>query len=408
MNRFVVCALLMGLIGTQGLELGMQTQNMGKYPEHAREGCVPWQQDTPSCPPRLECFADDNYVNGGRCDCNPIWWRVLGKLSFDDNEFDDGFSAEDCVSLVIPAIVVVLQYLFCLALAGSAFHTTIVVIRELWRSKALKWNASSYSLFYMVWASAAVVAFLLIQIFNVVGLDKKEFWFKHRSYLFAYGIIPPNGIIDYEIGVTWIDLYDRTNKMSKSSSKSLKILRYFLRFIAFGQTIVFAILQGQSSLLATYISALAPSVTGGLFIAVGGKIILKTICPDKKDVSNPNFKVAQAIRRAVQQNIVCRFLEFVALMGWGITMRNAVLTPIYCSVTTMYYTAYMIRLWGWLQYLIFGSRKHLKKYANNASSAYFGFSTIGLNKTLTTASSMVSSRSSAISSRSSAAPDEKD
>jgi hypothetical protein len=61
-------------------------------------------------------------------------------------------------------------------------------------------------------------------------------------------------------------------------------------------------------------------------------------------------------------------------------------------------------MWGWLHYLIYGSRKHLKKYASENASAYFGFSTIGLNKTMTTASSRMSSiASSRMSTRSSVA-----
>ena len=69
--------------------------------------------------------------------------------------------------------------------------------------------------------------------------------------------------------------------------------------------------------------------------------------------------------------------------------------PISCLLLV----SFALHRWAWVHYLIFGSLKHLQKYAGADASGYFGFSTIGINKMTTQASSVF--KSSAISSRSS-------
>jgi hypothetical protein len=87
----------------------------------------------------------------------------------------------------------------------------------------------------------------------------------------------------------------------------------FLMFIAFG---------GMMSLLT---SALAPSVAAIVFISIAGHLISKTLCPNKKDTANPNWKVAAAIRRGVNHTLGARILEIIALLGMGATGKHPVL-----------------------------------------------------------------------------------
>ena len=80
----------------------------------------------------------------------------------------------------------------------------------------------------------------------------------------------------------------------------------------------------------------------------------------------------------------------------GFLGKHPTLGYTYGFFNILYFWFYNIRMWGWLHYLIYGSRKHLKKYASENASAYFGFSTIGLNKASSQASSKVSSMRSSI------------
>ena len=143
----------------------------------------------------------------------------------------------------------------------SAFiYTDVVVLRELKRSKALKWNATAYSLVFMLISGLSKVWVDLMYMMNTWDADKTEFWYHNRRILFVYILSPFNAIIDFEIGVTWIDLYDRTNKMSKSSSYIIKALRWVLRTIAFIISFGFLLFVTTGGMMSLLIAALAPSV----------------------------------------------------------------------------------------------------------------------------------------------------
>jgi len=242
---------------------------------------------------------------------------------------------------------------------------------------------------------------------NVWDGDKTEFWYYSlKGIIPAYFLMPANAIIDFEICVTWIDLYDRTSKMSKSTSRTIKALRIFLRLLGFIMSIVFGLwMMLSGSWLSMVAGGLMPIFFGFFANVIGGHLITKTLCPDKKDVANPNWKVAEAIRRAVKHAIGGHLLHLLGLVGQIATTRHPQLGYTYYLFVVVWMLGFIVGKFGWLQYIVYGSRKHLKRFASDSSSSYFGFSTIGLNKTLTTASSKMSS---VVSTRSSAAPVEKD
>ena len=104
-------------------------------------------------------------------------------------------------------------------------------------------------------------------------------------------------------------------------------------------------------------------------------------------IPNPNWRVAEAIRRAVKHAVGAKFLEIIALCGQIMTIRNPQLGYVYPWFVFLYCFANAFRMWGWLNYLIHGSRKHLRR-------SLVGFSTIGLQKSIvSTASNFVSTRS---------------
>ncbi len=88
-------------------------------------------------------------------------------------------------------------------------YTDIVVLRELIHAKALKWNATAYSLVFLLIYSVSGSAVALIYFLNNWGADRIEFWYNSRSILFLYLITPSQLIVDFEICCTWVDLYDR-------------------------------------------------------------------------------------------------------------------------------------------------------------------------------------------------------
>ncbi len=100
-------------------------------------------------------------------------------------------------------------HLIGVILTACFIYTDISVIVELIRVKAMKFNATAYSLFFLLWAAFSLFFTHLIYLLNTLDADKAEYWYASRTVLFTYALLPVNVIIDFEIGVTWIDLYDR-------------------------------------------------------------------------------------------------------------------------------------------------------------------------------------------------------
>ena len=120
----------------------------------------------------MECFKDSNYPKGGRCDCNPLWFKIPGQLPFDDNEWDDGFSTNDCKNHHLSRFIVGMFHLSAFLMTAALVYTNIAVIRELKREKALKWNATAYALVFMLLAAVGVLFVDLIYLTNTWDADR--------------------------------------------------------------------------------------------------------------------------------------------------------------------------------------------------------------------------------------------
>lgn len=141
---------------------------------------------------------------------NPLFWRVPKSLPFNpDSEWDDGFTTEDCQSDHFSVFLVNCVWFLSLVMAGSFIYTDFVVLRELIRAKALKWNATAYSLVLLMIYAFSQAFTCLIYGLNNLGRDEIEFWYNSRTILFLYVKVPCELFVDLEICCTWVDLYDR-------------------------------------------------------------------------------------------------------------------------------------------------------------------------------------------------------
>ncbi len=83
----------------------------------------------------------------------------------------------------------------------SFLYTNVTVIRELLSKKALKWQgATSHGLFFLLWAAVGVLSVDIIYLMNTWGADPQEFWYASRTPILTFGLMPPNVIVDFEIG----------------------------------------------------------------------------------------------------------------------------------------------------------------------------------------------------------------
>mmetsp|Transcript_23657 Transcript_23657/g.37090 ORF Transcript_23657/g.37090 Transcript_23657/m.37090 type:complete len:329 (+) Transcript_23657:79-1065(+) len=321
MKTLIRIALLLGSLGLTSGATFVTPRGIEFAPV---DGCTYGLQQS-ECPVRMECFKDENMPKGGRCDCNPLWFKVPAPLPFDDSEWDDGFTTNDCKNHHFARFIAGMFHFSGFLMTAAFIYTDVAVLRELKRSKALKWNATAYSLVFMLISASSLLCVDLMYMMDTWDADKTEFWYHNRRVLFVYVFMPFNVIIDFEIGVTWIDLYDRTNKMSKSSSYIIKSLRWILRIIAFILSFGFLLFVMTGGMMNLLVSALAPSVIGFFFVAIAGYLITKTLCPNKKDTANPNWKVASAISRGVKHTMGAKVLEIIALLGMGLTGKHPVL-----------------------------------------------------------------------------------
>lgn len=335
---------------------------------------------------------------------NPLWLKYEKKFPFNpDSEWEEtGLTTSDCQTQWFTSFMSMGWQLAAEILAIAFMYTDTIVIRELVRNKAFKWNATGTCLIM----SNICALFDFLYCFtaynlNVWDSDPNEWMYNNRVVLYNWVIVPLSILIDMEITVTWIDLYDRTQKMSKSTSKYIKALRYGMRIIGLLFSFGLLIYISMGAYVNLFFGSFGPPCIAIIFVSIGGHLITKTLCPDRKDVANPNWKVAEAIRRGVFHCVGANLGQIALVVTMIYTMRHPTNGQWVMICVGAWHFLFMFRMWGWLQYLIYGSRKHLQKYASEGSSSYFGFSTIGLNKTLTTASSRMSS---AVSSKSSAAP----
>ena len=107
---------------------------------------------------------------------NTLWFKYQKKLPFDDSEWDDGFTTSDCDGHHISRFV---QAWLChfgqMILLAGFIYTDVVVLRELKRVKALRWNAVAYALVFMLYGAIANFLVNVVYFTNHLDADKKEF-----------------------------------------------------------------------------------------------------------------------------------------------------------------------------------------------------------------------------------------
>jgi len=70
-------------------------------------------------------------------------------------------------------------------MTAAFIYTDVAVLRELKRSKALKWNATAYSLVFMLISASSLLCVDLVYMMDTWDADKTEFWYHNRRVLFV-------------------------------------------------------------------------------------------------------------------------------------------------------------------------------------------------------------------------------
>ena len=111
-----------------------------------------------------------------------------------------------------------------------------------------------------------------------------------------------------------------------------------------------------------------------------GPLLTRLLCKDMRDVTNPNWKAASAIRRIAYFEPLT---HMATIMGVAVTNKTLLYTHM-AGIHTLAALMPMMAFWltsigEWFSYLIFTQRRFLKNNDTLNISRYFGFTSLGVN-----------------------------
>jgi hypothetical protein len=99
-----------------------------------------------------------------------------------------------------------------------------------------------------------------------------------------------------------------------------------------------------------------------------------------RDVTNPNWKAASAIRRIAYFEPLTHMATIAGVAVTNRTLPFTHMAGIHTLAVLMPMMAiYITSLGEWFSYLIFAHRRYLKGNDTSVISQYFGFTTLGVN-----------------------------
>mmetsp|Transcript_19913 Transcript_19913/g.29836 ORF Transcript_19913/g.29836 Transcript_19913/m.29836 type:complete len:319 (-) Transcript_19913:188-1144(-) len=259
------------------------------------------------------------------------------------------------------------------------------MMRAIYRGGGLKWNSSCVALVLCILANIGGCGRSVFYGYSRMNWDKNWIVFD-RTYLitdFMESSFTP--WMTFECSCTWFDLWQKSVTMSKKSNSIITVIRSFLRFYALAVALIsvmgtITIIPGLTFIfLSPYINTL----NQGMIIFTCGilsPLIARVLCKNMKEVTNPNWKAASAIRNSGLTGVLVPFffnIQFRFLLWSGLWTNQAIQlnhTSIFSLVGL-----HMTLMFVWFQYLQFAHRRYLTDSHTSRISEYFGLTTIGLN-----------------------------
>lgn len=349
-----------------------------------KEGCKAWRDF--QCPAQMHCQIDKRYPRGGMCECYRYNSYSRIAPARDDNELTNTFERSDCqVYWPTNLFNVFLAVMNCWILGGLVIKIILTIYRVK-KNGGYKLNSSCIALTTMPIQVVADFIGNLIPLISGMGWDPYWTLYDERKFAYILFYLGAN-IYKFEIMVAWLDLVQKTKTLSKRSSTSITVCRFFLRLVniltALAGTMTF---YGNKYDFYLWLNgSISPIIM--ITTALSGISIQRVLCKNMNDVTNPNWKAAAAIRRVYLCSVVGEYAIGQIRIYFIKTLFNPLTGSIawYLGAYRDYCKAEMVRVW--FNYLLYGNRRYLKDYDVNAVSAYFGFTTIGLNSTIGRSSS---------------------
>jgi hypothetical protein len=348
-------------------------------------GCAPFGN---KCPSYMYCLVDGNYKTWGQCTCNGFHSKQQKPPVNNGLELAPPLTMHDC-ELVPLAGHVAVFYWFCFGLVGLRFMIgSMMVALKVFKKGAAKFTSSYIGLVSIALHELGItLRGLGFVIYRLQWDPSSIFWDWVRP---VYGLLETNFgyFLRYEILCTWVDLLEKSVKLSKNTSAAMKVLRIMTRTVGIA-TLGFTLMTNIPALRGSVSFKTATELMVNLQVPfLGGTclflapVLVRILCKDMRDVTHPNWKAAAAIRRAAIGEILQQiflpganrfFLKHNIHADWGGVHGEAMMFIMF------YYIC--VSDAEWLGYLLFAHRKYLHDENESTSKItnFLGFSTLALN-----------------------------
>lgn len=372
-------------------------------------GCGPFAR---GCPSYFYCLVDGRWATWGTCTCPGFQSKQLKPPKDNGTELAPPLTKEDC-ELVPTVGWYAVFFWICFTLVGFRFFIgSLMALYQVHKNGGLKLNNSCVALFSLIVKEIGVIIRGICYFTYRLSWDPNSSIFKFAHMFFPFLETPFGYFMRYEIVCIWLDLLEKSIKMSKNSSTTLKIVKLLTRLWGLFTLVIIAFINmpgisaglgvlWYAKLKTFMVNAQAPFLGGVCaFIA---PVLVRMLCKDMRDVTHPNWKAAAAVRRTAFGEVLMQiFLPGANNILMGRSMSIWADTPNYgeCLVQIMFFYMHISDA-EWLGYLLFAHRKHLNVSdgSSNKISNFFGFSTLGLNGSVTSSVvSRISGKSSMTSS----------
>jgi len=366
-------------------------------------GCIPGSS---VCPAQMYCLVDINYPYYGTCACAGIHAKELAPPKYDGNELTMSKSAKDCKKIGFPLWSAAILWLVYGVLYSRLVAGSVMMAYRVYKNGGAKVNSSYLALFGALFENFGQLVRCILYWLVRANWDTKwafvdAFWSLPESITGAFGYW-----YRLEIICTWFDLFQKSVKLSKRSSTTVNILRYFCKLCALGALVLGVWMGMRTSHYQDLVQLSNNILPVILTVACVGAapLIIRVLCKDMRNVTHPNWKAASAIRRSAFNEPFSQAALFFGVKAYSNTSFWAYQAGIVGNVVITTIWFYNITACGeWFSYLIFAHRRYLNTTDTERISQFFGFTTLGLNGSIT---SEIASRISSVSSAKSSVVDD--
>lgn len=357
-------------------------------------GCIPFKDF--QCPPLMECLVDLNYAYYGQCYCKHSFLKRF-KAPHDTGSDLYHPSRLDCVNMgsinIWSSLVMGLIFISSAKLMVSV----VLTLYRVWKHGGLKANSTNVAMILLAFSTGVFTVQTLDYTLNRAGWDPHYKFHDHTFFQTQTGITFTLNLYIIECVCTWFDLWQRSVSMSKKTSMLTIIVRWLIRAYAITNATMYGL--GAFSLITT---SQGKNITSKLIklsvwivssiTFVFGLLIRRVLCKNMKDVTNPNWKAADAIQTTALTSILCSLLfqggqkmllSFCIFASWPVAIHD--------TVARVSQFVILVQYKCWFDYLLYCQRRYLESYDTDRISNYFGLSTIGRKQSSAIMSSTTSS-----------------